>query len=213
MNNNIVIAVFEVESEAHQAFNQLKRECVGKGYSAPEAALIQNKANTVDIIDSYGLDAVDSSTSTGIVIGSLIGILGGPIGVLLGAATGALAGSVSDTNRAVDTASVVAVVASKIYEGETAIAALVQEEEPAFDAVFADYKTTIMRYDAADIADDVNRLQDFGAELTNQMVQEVKADRKAERAEYREEQRAKIKAGIDEYAEATNRTMGDVTPA
>ena len=213
MNNNIVIAVFEVESEAHQAFNQLKKESVGAGYRAPEAALIQNKANMVDVIDGYGYGPVDSGTSTGIIIGSLVGILGGPIGVLLGAATGALAGSVSDDNRAIDTASVVAVVASKIYEGETAIAALVQEDEPAFDAVFADYKTTIIRYDAADIADDVDRLQDLGAELTNQVVQEVKADRKAERAERREEHRAQIKAGLDEYAEATNRTMGDVTPA
>ena len=213
MNNNVVIAVFEVESEAHQAFNQLKRESVGEGYSAPEAALIQNKANAIDVIDGYGYGPVDSGTSTGMVIGSLIGILGGPVGVLLGAATGALTGSVSDGNRAVDTASVVAVVASKIYDGETAIAALVQEEEPAFDAVFADYKATIVRYDAADIADDVERLYDFGAELTNQVVQEVKADRKAERADRREEHRAKIKSGLDEYAEATNRTMGDVTPA
>ena len=213
MNNNVVIAIFEVESEAHQAFNQLKKESVGAGYSAPEAALIQNRSNTIDVIDSYGYGPVDSGASKGMVIGSLIGILGGPVGVLLGAATGALAGSFSDDNRAIDTASVVAVVASKIYDGEIAIAALVQEEEPAFDAVFSDYKTTIVRYDAADIADDVERLYELGAELTNQVMEEVKADRKAERADRREEKRAKIKAGLDEYAEATNRTMGDVTPA
>ena len=213
MNDNVVIAIFEVESEAYQAFNQLKNASAGEGYSAPEAALIQNKANAIEVLDGYGYGPVDSGASKGMVIGSLIGILGGPFGVLLGAATGALAGSVSDDNRAVDTASVVAVVASKIYDGEIAIAALVQEEEPAFDAVFADYKTTIVRYDAADIADDVERLYDFSAEITNQVVQEVKADRKAERADRREEKREKIKAGLDEYAEATNRTMGDVTPA
>ena len=185
MNNNVVIAIFEVESEAYQAFNQLKNANSGEGYSAPEAALIQNKANAIDVLDGYGYGPVDSGASKGMVIGSLIGILGGPFGVLLGAATGALAGSVSDDNRAVDTASVVAVIASKIYDGEIAIAALVQEEEPAFDAVFTNYKTTIIRYDAADIADDVDRLYEFGAELTNQMVEEVKADRKTERAEHR----------------------------
>ena len=48
-----------------------------------------------------------------------------------------------------------AVLMSKLYEGEIAIAALVSEEEPAFDAGFANYKATIARYDAADIADDV----------------------------------------------------------
>ena len=212
MKNNVVIAVFEVESEAHQAFNQLKRESVGKGYSAPEAALIQNKANAIDVIDAFGYSPADTGTSTGMVIGSLVGILGGPVGVLLGAVTGALAGSVSDGGHAVDTASVVAIVASKIYEGEIAIAALVQEEEPAFDAVFADYKATIIRYDAADIADDVERLYDFGAELTNQMMEEVKADRKAEREDRRQEHRAKIESRLDEYAEATNRTMGEASP-
>ena len=211
MNNNVVIAIFEVESEAYQAFSQLKRESVGKGYTAPEAALIKNKANIVDVIDAYGSTPADADTSMGMVIGSLVGILGGPIGVLLGAATGALAGSISDDDRAIDTASVVAVVADKIYEGEIAIAALVQEEEPAFDAVFADYKTTIMRYDAVDIADDVNRLKDLGAELTNQVIEEVKADRKAEREAHREEERAKLEAQFNEYAEATNRTMGEAT--
>ncbi len=212
MNNNVVIAVFEVESEAHQAFNQLKRECAGKDYTVAEAALIKNESNTVDLIDGFGVTPGDTGTTSGIVIGSLVGILGGPVGVILGATVGAWAGSVSDSNRALDSASLVAVVASKIYEGEIAIAALVSEEEPAFDAVFADYKAIIARYDAADIADDVDRLYDLGAELSNQVVQEVKADRKAERAEHRAERKEKISAQLDEYAAATNRTMGDVTP-
>ena len=143
MQYNVVIAIFEVESEAYQAMNQLKRENVGKDYSCPEAVLLKNKANTIDVIDGFGSTPGDAGESTGIVIGSLVGILGGPIGVILGAATGGLVGSASDTDRAIDTASVVAVVASKIYEGEIAVAALVSEEEPAFDAVFDGYKTTI----------------------------------------------------------------------
>ena len=201
MNNNVVIAVFEVESEAYQAFTQLKGAVAGKGYTAPEAALIKNTGGSIELVDGYSSEAADSGTTMGMVIGSLVG-------VLLGAATGALAGSASDSGRAVDTASVVAVVASKIYEGEIAVAALVSEDEPAFDAVFDGYKTTIMRYDAADIADDVNRFQEFATELSNQVLQEAKADRKAERAEQREEQRAKIKGKFEEYEAATNRSMG-----
>lgn len=212
MQNNVVIAIFEVESEAYQAMNQLKRENVGKDYSCPEAVLLKNKANTIDVIDGFGSTPGDAGESTGIVIGSLVGILGGPIGVILGAAAGGLVGSASDTDRAIDTASVVAVVASKIYEGEIAIAALVSEEEPAFDAVFADYKTTIIRYDAADIADDVDRLNELANEISNEVIQEVKADRKAERAEHRAEHKEKIKGQLDEYVAATDRAMGDVTP-
>ena len=208
MQNNVVITVFEVESEAFQAFNELRGKSAGADYIAPEAALIKNNDGAIQVLDAFGYGDPDAGTSTGIVIGSLVGVLGGPIGVILGAATGAWAGAVSDSGRAVDTASIVAVVASKIYEGEIAIAALVQEEEPAFDAVFADYKTTIVRYDAADIADDVDRLYDLGAEISNQVLQEVKADRKAERADRREERREKIKAQFAEYEAATNRSMG-----
>ena len=208
MQDNVVITIFDVESEAFQAFTELRSKCAGEGYIAPEAALIKNSAGSIQVLDAFGYGAPDSGEAKGIVIGSLVGLLGGPIGVILGAATGAWAGAVSDSGRAVDTASIVAVVASKIFEGEIAIAALVQEEEPAFDAVFDAYKTTIVRYDAADIADDVDRLYELGAEISNQVLQEVKADRKEERADRREERRAKMKEQFAEYEAATNRSMG-----
>lgn len=212
MQNNVVVAVFDVESEAYQAFTELRNAVEGEGYFAPEAALIKNVANSIEVKDAYSINPTDGGLATGIVIGSLVGVLGGPIGVILGAAMGAQVGSISDTGRAIDAYSVVAVVANKIYEGEVAIAALVSEDEPAFDAVFANYKTTILRFDAADIADDVDRLYELEAEISKQVLKEVKDDRKAARADRREDRRAKIKAQLEEYAEATNRTMGEVTP-
>ncbi|MBO4353091.1 MAG: DUF1269 domain-containing protein [Eggerthellaceae bacterium] len=208
MNNNVVIAIFDVESEAFQAFSELRKMPAGEGYFVPEAALIKNKDNAIELCESFGTGSPDAGTTTGIVVGSLVGVLGGPIGVILGAATGAWAGGVSDADYALDTASAVAVVASKIYEGEIAIAALVSEDEPAFDAAFDGYKTTIVRYDAADIAADVDRLYDLGAEISNQVLAEVKAERKAEREDLREELHAKIKAQFEEYEAATNRSMG-----
>ena len=208
MQNNVVITIFDVESEAFQAFNELRGKCAGEGYIAPEAALIKNNAGAIQVLDAFGYGDPNAGEAKGIVIGSLVGVLGGPVGVILGAATGAWAGAVSDSNRALDSASVVAVVASKVFEGEIAICALVQEEEPAFDAAFDAYKTTIVRYDAADIADDVDRLYDLGAEISNQVMQEVKADRKEERAGKREARRARMKEQFAEYEAATNRSMG-----
>lgn len=185
---------------------------MGEGYVAPEAALIKNVDNSIEVLDAFSAEAVDGGLTAGIVIGSLVGVLGGPIGIILGAAMGAQVGSISDAGRALDIYSAVAVVASKIYEGEIAIVALVGEEEPAFDAVFANFKTTTIRFDAADIADDVERLYELEAEISEQVVQEVKADRKAAREDRHTERRAKIKSQLEEYAEATNRAMGEVTP-
>ena len=212
MNNNVVISIFEVESEAFQAFSELSKAPVSEGYVVPEAALIRVKDNAIEVCDAFGAVPESSSTAKGIVIGSLVGILGGPIGVILGAAYGASIGSVQDAGRTLDVASAVAVIADKIYEGETAIAALVGEDEPAFDAAFTNYKTTILRYDAADIADDVDRLYELEAEISNQVLEEVKADRRAARQDRREERRERIRAQFEEYAEATNRAMGDVMP-
>ena len=215
MNNNVVIAVFEVESEAFQAFNDLCRASAGEGYAVAEAALIKNKDNKIDVLDGFGAAPAGSDTSAGIIIGSLVGLLGGPIGVIIGAAAGAWIGSASDTGRALDSASVVAVVASKLYEGEIAIAALVSEDEPAFDAVFANYKTTIVRYDAADIADDVDRLYELEANINDQVVRELKEERKEERAEKREARREDIKTKMENQAKAdeeTSKIMSDLRP-
>ena len=133
---------------------------------------------------------------------------GGPLGVLLGATYGAIVGGTVDTATAVDNLSAVEVLAGKIYEGETAIVALVQEEEPAFDAAFEKYQVSTIRYDAADIIDDVNRAYDLQAEISNQALQELRADRKAEKAARREERLAELKAKFEEYEAATNRSMG-----
>ena len=206
MKNNVVITIFEVESEAFQAFTELRTKFTGAGYTAAEAALVRNKEGRIDMLDGFSLGkAADDDTAMGIMIGSLIGILGGPIGVILGAGIGGLAGNASDTDRAIDTVNGVAVVADKLFEGETAIVALVQEDEPAFDAVFSGYKTTIVRYDAADIAADVDELRKIEEKVSEDVAAQLRAERKAER-------KAKFEAQVDEYVAATNRTMGEVTP-
>ena len=213
MKNNVVVTIFEVESEAFQAFTELRSKISGAGYTAAEAALVRNKEGRIDMLDGFSLGpAAGDDTATGILIGSLIGVLGGPIGVILGASIGGLAGSASDTDRAVDTVNAVAVVADKLFEGETAIVALVQEDEPAFDAVFSGYKTTIVRYDAADIAADVDELRKIEEKVSEDVADQMKAARKAERAERKAEHKAKFDAQVDEYVAATNRTMGEVTP-
>ena len=213
MKNNVVVAIFEVESEAFQALTELRTKYAGPGYTAAEVALIRNKEGRIDLLDGFSLGpAADEDTAMGIVIGSLIGILGGPIGVILGAGIGGLAGNASDANRAVDSVNAVAVVADKLFEGETAIVALVQEDEPAFDAVFSGYKTTIVRYDAADIADDVEELRKLEEQVSEEVAGQMKAERKAERDARKAERDAKFAERVDEYVAATNRTMGEVTP-
>lgn len=205
---NVVVSVFTVESEAFQAFTELRKMPMGEGYTVIEAGLLKNKDGITTMEDAFGMRAADAGEMKGIVIGSLAGILGGPLGVLLGASYGAIVGSTVDTAAAVDNFSAIEVLARKLYDGEVAIIALVQEEEPAFDAAFAKFQTTTIRYDAADILDDVDRAYEIQADLSNQAVQQIRAERKADWEARREERRADLKAKFEEYEAATNRSMG-----
>ena len=97
MAQNIVVGLFEVESEAFQAMTELKQNPGTEDSYLTAAALIKKENGTLVTTDSFdtGLHTTDDMAAGGLV-GALVGVLGGPIGVLLGGSYGALVGSVLD---------------------------------------------------------------------------------------------------------------------
>ena len=188
---NVVSVIFDVESEAYKAFSEIRAAPFGEGYSVAEAALLKREDAGVTVLEAFDAAAVTSDdTAVGMIVGSLVGILGGPLGVLLGASTGALVGSAYDTADAAGSLSMLEVTAAKLYEGEVAIVALVQEEEPAFDKPFAAYETTIMRHFAVDVMEEVDLAVEAQADFENQLREQLRAEKKAQKAEAREERKA-----------------------
>jgi uncharacterized protein with von Willebrand factor type A (vWA) domain len=110
-----------------------------------------------------------------------VGILGGPLGVLLGASAGALIGSTYDSIDAIDSVSMLEATAVKLYDGEAAIIALVQEDEPAFDAAFEGFGVTITRRFAVDVFDEVERAREVQEQLANEAKAQLRAEKKAAR--------------------------------
>ena len=195
---NVVTAIFDVESEAYKAFTEIRNKPFGAGYTVAEASLLKHEGDSIVVADAFDAAGITSDdTATGMIVGSLIGILGGPLGVLLGASAGALIGSAFDSDDAIDSASMLEVTAAKLYENEVAIVALVQEDEPAFDAAFEGYKTTVMRHYATDVLGEVDRARESQAEMENQLRQQLRAEKKEERAEKREERKDKIQGKFD----------------
>ena len=88
-----------------------------------------------------------------------------------------------------------------LYAGEVAIIALVREEEPAFDAALKQFDATIMRYDSAVIASEVDRAYQLQDEAMRQAHAKLRADRKADLKSRHEERKAKIKAHLDELGD------------
>lgn len=193
---NIVTAIFNVESEAYQAFTQIRQKPFGENYVVAEASLIKCENDAITVVETIDAAAITADdTAAGMLVGSIVGILGGPLGVLLGATVGAATGSTFDAADTLDSLSLLEVTAAKLYEGDVAIVALVQEDEPAFDAAFAGFDTTIIRHFAVDVMDEVDYAREVELECANLAKQQMRAERKAER----EEKRAERKADFKEY--------------
>ena len=195
---NVVTAIFDVESEAFQAFAELRQKPFGEGYVVAETALLKREGDAIIMSDCFDAAAITSDdTSAGLIIGSLVGILGGPLGVLLGAGAGAYIGSKRDAADTLNSLSLVEAAASKLFDGEVAIISLVQEEEPAFDAAFEKYQTTIIRHFAVDVMEEVELAREVVADLATVAKERMRVERKAAKQEKREERKAAMKARFE----------------
>ena len=181
MNENLVLVNYKVESEAYQALSELKRDTANANYTISQAVIVKRENGQLNTIDGFinGKDANDD-TVTGSLIGGLVGILGGPIGILLGGSVGMLIGGAVDASGLVKDASLLEKAGDSIAEGETAIILLAQEEyETALTAKLNDFDVTITRFDAAEVAAEVEHAR----EVERQMAKETREKLREEKTE------------------------------
>ena len=195
---NVVVSVFAVESEAYQAFAELKQVPDNDKFSIFEAALVKNENGRITLLDGFGLEErATDDTAAGAVVGGLIGLLAGPFGLLLGAVAGGVIGSAVDAGDAIDDVSAIEVVADKLNEGEIAVLAFVKENDTDFDVVFQKYNVSVTRYEAAEIASEVEKARELEKELSKEARKKLRAERKEKRAEFR----AETRKAAEDYAE------------
>lgn len=177
---NVVTVVFDVEADAYKAFSEIKEKPIGTDYNVVEGALIKRNGKGFDIIEAIDPDGVTSDdTSTGMLLGAFLGALGGPLGLLFGTFNGFLVGSVLDNADIASSLSMLEITAGKLYEGEAAIIVMVKEEEPAFDAAFAEYPVTIIRRTARAVIEEIKAVKDLEEDLAHQASARLRADRKS----------------------------------
>ena len=201
MAQNVVISIYEVESDAYHEFANLKLYPENEDSVLSQDALVTKENGSLRLVESFdhGMDTIDDTVIAGLV-GALFGIIGGPLGVLLGGSYGALIGSTIDVGDALDDASMLEQIAKKMVEGETAIICLTDEEdESILDAELGQYKAIIARFDAAVVAEEIEEAQDLEHEMARLARKELKAEKKAERKQNIEEKRAKLNASFDAF--------------
>lgn len=192
---NVVSVSFEVESEAYQAMSILKRNAVNDLYVISQAALI--KKNNGVMITEDGFDtgvATADDTHMGGLVGGLLGIVGGPVGMLLSGSLGALTGSVIDSMEAGQGATLLEKVSEQFVDGETGILMLVQENSTAaLDMELSKFKTTVVREDAAEVAEEVKHAEELEREMERDARKKLREEKKEEHKQAVEERRTKMK--------------------
>lgn len=203
---NIVVSIFRVESEAFQAFSELKQFGQTENTKLAQVAIVKNEDGIIKVKDSFDLmDSFGSDYFEGGLIGSLIGILGGPLGVLFGFVAGGTIGAFIDLDKELDKeldkSALITTVSEKLTNGEVAIIALVQEkDESVLNAIFEKYQTIIARWDIATVAAEVESALQIQQDLAHQAEARLIADKK----EARREKFDKLKADIKEKFKKKN---------
>ena len=198
--DNIIMAVFPVESEAYQAFSELKRDPSGAEYIVSQAVLVKKDGKDLKTCDSFdsGLETADD-TLCGSLIGTCVGILGGPIGMLLGMSLGGLTGAVVDSGDMMENASLLENISGKLNDQAVAILALTREESSAaVDSKFTKYNAQINRYDAAAVQDEIQAADEAQRQLARQARISLRAEKSEERKAQVAQVRQKIKKEFDE---------------
>ena len=155
-NKSVVLVTFAVQSEAFEAFAELKNNAEAETYSVEQAGVLCNNGDGDVVTDTFGNDTVDNDVAFGGLIGALIGLLGGPFGVLVGGSVGLFAGGIKGESDDDRNSSLISLVAGKLAVGQAGIVALVREDDPAaFDAVFEDYDVHIYRWPASEVEEAV----------------------------------------------------------
>lgn len=201
MAQNVVVGIFEVESEAYQAITELKQYKQEEKSFLTQAILVKKENGKLTAMDGFdtGADTLDD-TAIGGLVGGLMGIIGGPLGVLLMGSYGAMVGSILDCGDAIDDASLIEQIAQKLMDNEVAIIALANEEDEAIlDKELNKFKTTVMRYDAAVIAAEVDEAQKVSAEMARKARQELRKQKKDEFENKIAEQRKKIASDFQTF--------------
>lgn len=194
---NVVVALFDDEEKGRAAIKAICAEPAGEGYEVPEAVLAAKGEDGISMLEGYEITVEPNGIVTnGTLVGAVVGILGGPLGILLGAGAGAFLARrfISDSR-----ASLITEVARKLYDGDIALIALVSEDEPAFDGVLDGKEaTTIIRYDADDIANEVRLANEAQLDMARQSIAAAVAQRNKDISDALQAQFDALKKTVDE---------------
>ncbi|MGN0308200.1 MAG: DUF1269 domain-containing protein [Lachnospiraceae bacterium] len=203
---NIITVTFKEEGDAYRAFSELKRDMVNTSCTITQMALVKKKNGQIITCEGFdtGITTTDDTYKGGL-IGMLVGILGGPLGMLLGGSVGALIGTAIDSNDSNNNLSLIEEVSRKLNEDEVALVALVMETGgEMLDARLEPYQATILRQDAAAVAQEIEEAKKLQKEMETEARARLRETKKEEKKQEIEDKRQKIRTEIEAFRNRFN---------
>ncbi len=197
---NVVVSLFDVESEGFQAVTELRKDPGGDKSFVSSAVLVKREDGALKLLDSFDTGAKTSDdTAIGGLLGMCVGVLGGPVGMLIGAGWGALAGMTFDASDAAADISLIEQIAGKLGDGVALIALADEDDESILDTKLSAYRTVIARFDAAVVQQEVDAAIDMQKEMARRAKTDLRRQRTEEFKGKIEEKRAKLKAQFEAF--------------
>lgn len=198
---NIISVIFSDPNEAYRAYSEIKSDLVNQSCTITQMVLVKKQGGQIVQCEGYdtGITTTDD-TSAGGLIGMCVGILGGPIGMLFGGALGMLVGSAVDLDDSIRSTSLLEHVSNSLDEGEVALIALAMEaNEDMLNARLSPYQVEIVRWDAAEVANEIQAAKEVQKEMQKVAKEKLRAAKKDARKEEIEEKREKLRAHFDDF--------------
>lgn len=183
MEKNAVIAVFPKDEQAYKAFMDLKEN---ERIISAGLVTVQGE-HDFKLKDSF-TTRDDSGWLTGSVFGSAIGLIGGPLGALVGAD--------SDVAQVASDQVLLAFMATRLSEGDTAVLIVVEEDDEwALDReLIAAGADPIARQSLDTLIKEVARAEMIAGDVANLVRETEKAENKLAREKKINEKVAELKA-------------------
>ena len=200
MSESVFVVKFAVESEAYQAFSELKAAALTNDYVISQAFLVKNEGGKLVEKDEFdtGIETTNDM-GAGALIGALVGVIGGPVGVLLGAGYGMVVGSTVDAMDITDNSLLINQVSSSVAEGESALLLLASEiNEGSFTRAMEKFSAAVTEFDAGEVAEEVEKAIELEHQMKKEALLKMLEEKKTDHKEKIEAHKARIKADFEE---------------
>lgn len=197
MTENMLMLTFKDLDDAKKVYEKLKKanNDAEVNYQVLQTVLLKNDGGKINVLDHHaGVFDELEKTMIGGVVGVVLGVLIGPFAGFVLGGVGAMIGSGFDITEQSETENMLYQMYSRIYDGEIAILAIVQEEdELELNSTVGHLTQDIYRWDAAEIKEEAEYATDIRDSLLRQAKMELKKEKSENRKKKIEEYKENIK--------------------